>query len=278
MIRSERLSEKILFYFCGMRIIFILTTVLVCLPFSGKTQLSVEELLVQINSTSNLTEQLILLDSISAHYKRVNETQKALIYSRKSSALKDSIYQLNFRKSSNEIEEKLGLIKAQKEIIESNNEIKLLTNERKNLLEEIWVYRYLSIAVLMLLIFIGYRIIRNYRLNKEISLQKEATLKKYKTLEEAYTNVYNVLETLKAKTALENQKDKSELPDWVVQLSKKEIEVLAYLSVGMTDKEISEKMRISLSTVRTYCRRLYSKLLVKNRSEAASFAVKYKLI
>ncbi|MCJ8290046.1 MAG: response regulator transcription factor [Crocinitomicaceae bacterium] len=261
-----------------MRIIFILTTVLVCLPFSGKTQLSVEELLVQINSTSNLTEQLILLDSISAHYKRVNETQKALIYSRKSSALKDSIYQLNFRKSSNEIEEKLGLIKAQKEIIESNNEIKLLTNERKNLLEEIWVYRYLSIAVLMLLIFIGYRIIRNYRLNKEISLQKEATLKKYKTLEEAYTNVYNVLETLKAKTALENQKDKSELPDWVVQLSKKEIEVLAYLSVGMTDKEISEKMRISLSTVRTYCRRLYSKLLVKNRSEAASFAVKYKLI
>lgn len=130
----------------------------------------------------------------------------------------------------------------------------------------------------MLLIFIGYRIIRNYRLNKEISLQKEATLKKYKTLEEAYTNVYNVLETLKAKTAIENQKDKSELPDWVVQLSKKEIEVLAYLSVGMTDKEISKKMRISLSTVRTYCRRLYSKLLVKNRSEAASFAVKYKLI
>ena len=178
----------------------------------------------------------------------------------------------------NEIEEKLGLIKARKEIVESNNEIKLLTNERKNLLEEIWVYRYLSIAVLILLIFIGYRIIRNYRLNKDISLQKEATLKKYKTLEEAYTNAYNVLETLKAKAALENQKDKSELPDWVVQLSKKEIEVLAYLSVGMTDKEISEKMRISLSTVRTYCRRLYSKLLVKNRSEAAGFAVKYKLI
>ena len=108
-----------------------------CLPFSDKAQLSVDELLVQIDSTSNLTEQVILLDSISVRYKRVNETQKALIYSRKSSVLKDSIYQLNFRKSSNKIEEKLGLIKARKEIVESNNEIKLLTNERKNLLEEI---------------------------------------------------------------------------------------------------------------------------------------------
>ncbi|NRA10900.1 MAG: response regulator transcription factor [Crocinitomicaceae bacterium] len=261
-----------------MRTTFILGTIFLCFSFNGSTQASVSDMLVQLDSTKNLSARVLLLDSISAFYMKEDEIQKALGYRYKSSELIDSIYQLNFEKSSANIEEEVGLKKAAQAISESSNKIQRTANERKNLLMQIWFYRYLSIGILLLLIFIVYRIIRNYRINKQTSNQKEATLKKYKTLEEAYVNVYNLLEKLKAKVELENEKNKSELPDWVVQLSKKEIEVLAYLSIGMTDKEISDKMMVSLSTVRTYCRRLYSKLLVKNRSEAASFAVKYKLI
>jgi len=76
--------------------------------------------------------------------------------------------------------------------------------------------------------------------------------------------------------ASENQE--KELPEWLSQLSKRELEVLSCLSIGMSDQEISEKLFVSLATVRTHCRRIYSKLLVKNRSEAANVAREYNLI
>jgi DNA-binding NarL/FixJ family response regulator len=51
-------------------------------------------------------------------------------------------------------------------------------------------------------------------------------------------------------------------------LSERETELLAQLAKGYSNKEISERMCISLSTVRTHLRHIYEKLHVRSRAEA----------
>ncbi len=70
----------------------------------------------------------------------------------------------------------------------------------------------------------------------------------------------------------------AELPNELLSLSKREIEVLSYLALGWTDKEISEKLFISVPTTKTHLRRVYSKLLVSGRSGAVAIAHKYGII
>ena len=53
-------------------------------------------------------------------------------------------------------------------------------------------------------------------------------------------------------------------------LSPREIEVLKTLIDGLSNKEIGEKLFISVSTVKTHIINIYSKLGVKNRVEAVN--------
>jgi DNA-binding NarL/FixJ family response regulator len=58
-------------------------------------------------------------------------------------------------------------------------------------------------------------------------------------------------------------------------LSPREMEVLQLLSEGLTDTDIAERLFIGKRTVRTYLRRLLDKLHLKNRVEAATYAVRH---
>ena len=51
-------------------------------------------------------------------------------------------------------------------------------------------------------------------------------------------------------------------------LSKRESEILNWLSKGYRYKEIAEKLYISTETVRTHIRNIYTKLQVQSRTEA----------
>ncbi len=51
-------------------------------------------------------------------------------------------------------------------------------------------------------------------------------------------------------------------------LSDRESEILAYLSRGYHDKEIADKLFLSVKTVRTHLRNIYKKLHVRSRTEA----------
>jgi DNA-binding NarL/FixJ family response regulator len=57
-----------------------------------------------------------------------------------------------------------------------------------------------------------------------------------------------------------------------VPLSAREEEVLELLGEGLNNTEVSARLFISESTVRTYLRRLFEKLHVRNRMEAATYA------
>ena len=56
-------------------------------------------------------------------------------------------------------------------------------------------------------------------------------------------------------------------------LSSKEQEVLRYLSHGLINKEIADKLGISVHTVHTHLASIYEKLHVHSRTDAAMFFV-----
>ncbi len=51
-------------------------------------------------------------------------------------------------------------------------------------------------------------------------------------------------------------------------LTDRETEILAFLSKGFANKEIADKLQISVPTVRTHLRHIYEKLHVRSRTEA----------
>lgn len=61
-------------------------------------------------------------------------------------------------------------------------------------------------------------------------------------------------------------------------LTAREREVLALLVNGMTNKEIAEKLTLSMGTVRLHVSNILSKLGASNRTEAATLALQHKLI
>jgi DNA-binding NarL/FixJ family response regulator len=56
----------------------------------------------------------------------------------------------------------------------------------------------------------------------------------------------------------------------VESLSPREREVLELVTKGCLFKEIAEKLGVSFGTVHTYCRRIYEKLHVRSRAQAAA--------
>jgi len=54
-----------------------------------------------------------------------------------------------------------------------------------------------------------------------------------------------------------------------VKLSKRETEILEHLTKGLANKEIADRLDISVETVRVHLRRIYEKLHVHSRTEAA---------
>jgi DNA-binding NarL/FixJ family response regulator len=63
----------------------------------------------------------------------------------------------------------------------------------------------------------------------------------------------------------------------VVELSDRESEVLALIARGLTNAQIAEELYLSIETVKTYVKRLYAKLGVHNRAQAAVAASAHQL-
>ncbi|KPU51723.1 helix-turn-helix transcriptional regulator [Bacillus wiedmannii] len=76
----------------------------------------------------------------------------------------------------------------------------------------------------------------------------------------------------------EASSDESKLDGKEYGLTKRELEILSFLSQGLRYKTIAEKMYLSNGTVRNYASNLYDKLGVKNREEAVQKAKERGLI
>ena len=76
-------------------------------------------------------------------------------------------------------------------------------------------------------------------------------------LRDAISNVFSELDKEKQNT----------LPHALPELSRREKEVLAYLSQGLSTSEISQLLFLSINTIQTYRKRLMEKLEAKNVAE-----------
>lgn len=72
-----------------------------------------------------------------------------------------------------------------------------------------------------------------------------------------FSNVFSELDKEKQNT----------LPHALPELSRREKEVLAYLSQGLSTSEISQLLFLSINTIQTYRKRLMEKLEAKNVAE-----------
>lgn len=72
-------------------------------------------------------------------------------------------------------------------------------------------------------------------------------------------------------------RNKEEAAGAELGLSARETEVLHLVEKGLTNTEIANRLFIGESTVRTYLRRLLEKLHLRNRTEAATYAVRHRL-
>lgn len=72
------------------------------------------------------------------------------------------------------------------------------------------------------------------------------------------------------------EKDKNQ--EMIDELTRREIEVLKMLAVGMYNKEIAEKLDISERTVKNHVSNIFKKIEVTDRTQAAVFAIRNNLI
>ncbi|AFQ56748.1 Two-component response regulator [YfiJ] [Bacillus subtilis QB928] len=66
-----------------------------------------------------------------------------------------------------------------------------------------------------------------------------------------------------------------EKPNELLDLTEREIEVLAELGYGLNNKEIAEKLYITEGTVKNHVSNIISKLAVRDRTQAAIYSVRY---
>lgn len=83
----------------------------------------------------------------------------------------------------------------------------------------------------------------------------------------------SLIPTLNSKM-IEKNKDEGKIDS----LTKRELEVLKLLSVGMFNKEVAEKLSISERTVKNHISNIFKKLEVTDRTQAAVFAIRNNLI
>jgi LuxR family transcriptional regulator of csgAB operon len=77
-----------------------------------------------------------------------------------------------------------------------------------------------------------------------------------------------------ARFALQSRMRKSRIVKEKTDLTHREVEILALLSIGSSNDDIAEKLFISPNTVKTHLYRVFRKIKVPNRFQAALWAAK----
>ena len=67
-------------------------------------------------------------------------------------------------------------------------------------------------------------------------------------------------------------------PPSVDSLTTRELDILRLIAEGLSDREIAQELTLALETVKWYNKQIYSKLGVRNRTEAAAKSLEILLM
>ncbi|MFK5982037.1 MAG: tetratricopeptide repeat protein [Flavobacteriaceae bacterium] len=196
-------------------------------------------------------------NALTNYYTKTNEFKKALESYKKATKYHDSIVNVASKES---------IISTQIEYETKKKDIQLknLAKEKESSIQEaklnsnkLWLGALLSVIIIGFLLFIIYLL----RKNKKLELEQQNTeLHKY------------VLQINKLEDLIKNNKTENHLiiSDNIktYDLSKRESEVLKFITSGFSNDEIADKLFVSKNTIKTHIKNIYSKLDVKNRIQA----------
>jgi len=212
-------------------------------------------------------------------FELLGQHEEALEEERLYSSYNDSLINETNIYAVAEMESKYVLAQKEKKIQQKNFELQKqkLQKEKDDTLIQFYLSLSITLIVVFILILVKYR--QKRRVNNLLTTQNNIITDKNQNLE-------RIKEDLKAELHDKSEildkvftSNKSlELPPEMLSLSKREMEVLASLALGKSDQEIADSLFISKATTKTHLRRIYSKLLVKGRSEAVAVAHKYKIL
>ena len=196
-------------------------------------------------------------NALTEYYTKTNEFKKALESHKKATKYHDSIVNVASKES---------IISTQiaYETQKKDEQLKNLAKEKERSIQEaksnsikLWTGALLSILVIVFLLFSIYLLRKNKKLELE---QQNAELNKY------------VLQINKLEDHIKNNKTENHLiiSDNIktYDLSRRESEVLEFITSGFSNDEIADKMFVSKNTIKTHIKNIYSKLDVKNRIQA----------
>jgi len=207
-----------------------------------------------INSKENIT---LGYKALVDYYTLTKDYKKALNAQIIATSFHDSIVNETSQKS-------IISTKIAYETVEKDKQIQKLAQEKEESQQEaktnfsrlviISVIGILGILILTIIFYL-------YRKNSDLELQNiNSELQKY------ILQINELKDKSKKSFSNTNQEFTEKFKSF--ELSKREIEVLTYISNGLSNDEIANKMYVSKNTIKTHIQNIYIKLDVKNRIQA----------
>ena len=123
-------------------------------------------------------------------------------------------------------------------------------------------------AIIEMFFFIICLAIRHKILNNDLAMFKQEV----KRLEQSWAGIKKENDFQTTDKSVEVK-----LPEYMQNLTKRELQILELMSLGLTDQSIADQLFISITTVKAHARNIYNKLEVSNRAEAVATGIKYGL-
>ncbi|OYU97537.1 MAG: hypothetical protein CFE21_04390 [Bacteroidetes bacterium B1(2017)] len=216
----------------------------------------------------------LIVKNLSSIYETLGQAEKALKYRKIYESLNDEMVNEAENVKYVELNHAYETSKKEKKIEQQTQQITEIKSSRQYI---IYLVAALLILVLVVLFILNKRIQHQQKLEENISsVAKQIASLKFEnnTLRQKLLETEKELKTLAQKYT----EAKEKLPDNLVGLSKREYEVLLFIAEGLSDKEIAEKIFVSINTVRTHVRRIYDKLVVNSRVEAIKLLNQYQVL
>jgi DNA-binding CsgD family transcriptional regulator/tetratricopeptide (TPR) repeat protein len=241
-----------------------------------------EKIAIQLELPGILKSALEQKTDILAHQ---NKFREAYQLTQKLDSLNQSIATTEKAKKVAELEARYQNVKKEKEIEEQRF---LIEAQKVSLKAEVAKRNFFLVATIILGVAglaIGFGYYQKSRAGRLFAAQNVLLKKEADQIKNNREKLTAELEHTRLKLEERNEilqkvyeEPSQELPPHLLQLSPREMEVLSYLAMGWSDKEIADKLFVSVSTTKTHLRRIYSKLLVKGRAEAVAIAHRHGII
>lgn len=209
--------------------------------------------------------------------------QKSLLYLNEYIALKDSVQDVMVNNKVNQLavmyeteqkETQIELLKQEQELFKQENKTKDLIISRNR------IYTYFLIAGIVVLISLSYVLILYFRSKKKAAEERADKLheKHQREIDTLRNTIERQMESYEPKK-MGLKINQTELNNYLLNpLSERELDVLLLIADGMTNKEIGERLFISVNTVKSHVLNIYDKLDVQNRTAAAVKANSLQII